>query len=88
LIKKTIPVEADDQAACDFGVEGAGVSGFFDVENLLDPGDDLVGAGIGGLIKVDHSVLEIIFQRALEWGGSCGDRGVVGRKDIHFVIIL
>jgi hypothetical protein len=45
-------------------------------------------AGIGWLIKVDYSVLEIIFKRALKWGRSCRDRCIVGRKNIHFMIIF
>ena len=37
------------------------MTGFFDIKDFLDPGDNLMRAGIGWLIKVDHSVLEIIF---------------------------
>jgi len=33
------------------------VACLFNLKNLLDPGDDLVGRGVGGLIEVDHAVV-------------------------------
>lgn len=35
-------IEADDKAACNFGIKGSRMPGFFDIENFLDPGDDLM----------------------------------------------
>jgi len=34
------------------------------LENSLDPGDDLVGGGIGGLVKVDDSIALELFKRS------------------------
>ena len=39
----------------------------FNLKNLLDPGDDLVGRGVGGLIEVDDTV-----ALELNEGASCG----------------
>jgi hypothetical protein len=64
------------------------MTGFLDIKNFFDPRNNLMRAGIGWLIKVDYSVLEIIFKRALKWGRSCRDRCIVGRKNIHFMIIF
>jgi len=49
-------VNADNQASSDLGVEGAGVTGLLDTENAADPGDDLVGGRVGGLVQVDDTV--------------------------------
>lgn len=29
----------------------------FNLKNLLNPGDDLMGRGVGGLIEIDHTVV-------------------------------
>ena len=43
---------------------------------------------VGGLIKVDNSVLEILLDGSLERAEPVRDRGVVGALDIEFVIVL
>ena len=53
-------VDADDEVAGDFGVEGAAVAGLFDAEDALDPGDDLVGGRVGGLVEVEDAVLQVL----------------------------
>lgn len=50
-------VDAGDETASDLGVEGAGVPCLFNLQNLLDPGNDLMGRGVGWLIKVDDTVV-------------------------------
>jgi hypothetical protein len=64
------------------------VSGLFNIEDLLDPGDDLVGAGVGGLVHVDDSVLEVLLEGALERSVAGGDGRVVRGEHIHFVVVL
>lgn len=48
-------VDADDQAAGDFGIESAAVAGLVDAEDALDPGDDFVGRRVGRLVEVDDT---------------------------------
>lgn len=50
-------VDAGDETASYLGVEGAGVACLFNLKNLLDPGDDLMGRGVGRLIEVDDTVV-------------------------------
>ena len=50
------PVNAHDEAASDLGIQGAAVTGLLTPQNLLDPGNHLVGRGVCGLVKVDNSV--------------------------------
>ena len=68
-------VDTDNQTAGDFGVEGAGVAGLVDAEDALDPGDDFVGGGIGGLVEVDHTRgdigLEVTTVRIAADGDGC-----------------
>lgn len=81
-------VDAGDQASSDLGVEGAGVACLFNLKNLLDPGDDLVGRGVGGLIEVDHAVvLENVDRTVCGWV-TAGEWGEVGGFDVEFVKIL
>ena len=83
-----LPFEADEEAACDLGVEGAGVACFFDSEDLLDPGDHLVGAGVGGLVEVDDAVLQVLGEGSFEGRGAGGDGGVVFGKHIHLFVVF
>jgi hypothetical protein len=64
------------------------VACFLKIKNFLNPGDYFVGAGVRWLIKVDDSVLEILFEWPFEWGGSCGDGCVVVGECVHLMIVL
>jgi len=57
-------VDAGDEATGDLGVEGAGVTGLVDLENALDPCNDLVGGGVGWLVKVDDTVALELEERS------------------------
>lgn len=81
-------VDADDEVAGDFGVEGTAVSGFFDTEDALDPCDNLVGGRVGGLVEVEDTVLEVFGEGSLERGVTGGDRGVVSGADVEAVVVL
>lgn len=48
-------VDADDEAAGDFRVEGTGMTGLLDTEDPFEPGDDFMGRGIGGFVQVDNA---------------------------------
>lgn len=47
-----------------------------------------MGGGVGGLVEVDHAVLEIFFQGSVEGGGAHGDRCVMRSSDIQLIIVL
>ena len=81
-------VDADDEVAGDLGVEGAGVAGLFDAEEALDPGDDLVGGRVGGLVEVEDAVFEVLGEGALQGGVAGGDGGVVAGADIETLIVF
>lgn len=81
-------LETDDEAAGDLGIEGARVAGLLNIQDLLDPGDDFVGAGIGGLVEVDDTVLQVLLEGPLERGVSGGDGSVVSGEDIHEMVVF
>lgn len=81
-------VDADDEVTGDLGVEGTGVAGFFDAEEALDPGDDLVGGRVGGLVEVEDAVFEVLGEGALQGGVAGGDGGVVAGADIETLIVF
>ena len=37
---------------------------------------------------IDNTIFKIVLERSFEWGGSCGDRGVMVGENIHLVVIL
>lgn len=81
-------IDADDEVPGDFGVEGAAVAGLFNAEEALDPGDDLVGGGVGGLVEVEDAVSEVFGDGAFEGGVAGGQRRVVAGADVEAVVVL
>lgn len=81
-------VYANNQTASHFGVQSSGVTGFFNSENLLDPGDDFVGRRVGGLIQVDHAVLQVFGDRTVLGSGRNRNRCVMRSSNIQLVIIF
>jgi hypothetical protein len=65
----------DDEAACDFRIESAGMAGFLDIENPFHPGNDLVGGGVGRFVEVEDTVFEQIAKRTLVRGVATGEWG-------------
>ena len=81
-------INADDEATCDLGVQCARMSCLVDLKNLLDPGDDLVGGRIGGLVQVDDAILLEDVNGTVSWRVTTGKRCEVGRLDVKFVEVL
>jgi len=54
--KSSGTIDADNETSSDFGVEGPGMSCFFDTEDAFDPGDDFVGGWVGGFVEIDDTV--------------------------------
>ena len=50
-------VDADNEATSNLRVKSTGVASLVNLQDFLDPSDDLVGRGVGRLVKVDHTVL-------------------------------
>ena len=64
------------------------MSGLLNIQDFLDPRDDLMGAWVGRFIKIDDTIFEIIFDGSFEGGGSGWDGSVVIGAYIHFVIVF
>jgi hypothetical protein len=64
------------------------VTGLFDLEDLLNPGNDLVGRGVGWLIKVDDTVVLEDLNRSLGGRVSTGKGSKVGSLDVELVEVL
>ena len=64
------------------------MAGFFDAEDALDPGDDLVGGRVGGLVEIEDAVLEVIGEGALQRGVTGRDWGVVSGSYVEAVVVL
>ena len=80
--------DADDEVTGDLGVEGTGVAGFFDAEEALDPGHDLVGGRVGGLVEVEDAVFEVLGEGALQGGVAGGNGGVVAGADVEALVVF
>ena len=81
-------INANNQTSCHLGVEGSGMTGLFDAENSLDPGDHFVRAWVGRLVQVENAAFDVLRQRALQGRRSEGERGVVVGADIELVEVL
>jgi hypothetical protein len=57
--------DADDETASDLGIESAGVAGLLDLENSLDPSDNLVRGRIRWLVYVQNTGLDVVFDVSL-----------------------
>lgn len=62
--------DADDETASDLGIESAGVAGLLDLENSLDPSDNLVRGRIRWLVYVQNTGLDVVFDVSLIEGDN------------------
>jgi len=81
-------LDADDEAASDLGIEGTTVTGLLDLQDLLDPGDDLMGRGVGWLVEVDDTVVLEDVDGSLSGRVAAGEGGEVVGLHIEFVEVL
>ena len=81
-------VDADDEGTSDLGVEGTGVASLLALEDALDPRDNLVGGGVGGLVKVDHTILHVLVERTAEGVETILRLGEVAAADVHVSVVL
>jgi hypothetical protein len=59
-----------------------------DLEDFLDPGDDLVRGGVGGLVEVDDSISFVLEEGSVGGRPSAGQgREVVGLH-VQLVVVL
>ena len=64
------------------------MSGLVDLENLLGPGDDFVGAGIRGLVEVDHAVRLQHVDGPVQWRVAARQRCEVVCLYVEQVVVL
>jgi len=81
-------VDADDEASCDLGVEGARVASLIDVEDLLDPGDNLVGGWIRRFVKIDAAVVLQHVNRTVGRRIAARQWREVGSFHVQLVVVL
>lgn len=81
-------ISADDQAASDFGVKSSTMPGLFNTKNTSDPGDNFVGRGVGGLVQVHHTILDIRLDVTLQGAATDGEGRIVPSANIQLVVIL
>lgn len=70
LDKPRRPVDADDEAAGDLGVERARVTRLFNPKNPPEPGDNLVRRRVRRLVEVDDARLDVSREVTLERAAS------------------
>ena len=80
--------DAGDEAASDLGVKRAGVAGLFDLEDFLDPRDNLVTGGVARLVEIDDAILLEKLNRTLQGGVTARQRCEVVGLHVQLVIIL
>ena len=81
------PVDANDKAAGNLGIERSGMSGLLDAQDALDPGHDLMTRGVGGLVQIDHTIREMRLERSGQGRRSGGDGGIMRGTDVKLIII-
>ena len=81
-------VDAHDEASGDFGVESSRVARLVDLEDFLDPGDDLVGARVRRLVQIDHTVLLEDVNGSISRRVATRQRCEVRRFDVELVEVL
>lgn len=60
----------------------------FNSEDSSDPSDDFVGGGVRGLVQIDDTVSDVIFDVALEGRATAGNGGVVTGTNVKLVVVL
>jgi hypothetical protein len=81
-------LNADNEASSDLGIESTTVSGLLDFEDLLDPGNDLMGRGVGGLIEVDNTVMLELVNGSLVRRESTGEGSEMAGFHVEFLEVL
>eukprot|EP00983_Pelagomonas_calceolata_P041269 1137998-Pelagomonas_calceolata.AAC.8 len=81
-------LDADDEIACDLGVEGAAVAGLLNAQHAPNPRHHFMRGGVGGLVQVHTAVGHVLLERTLEGRIAGGDGGVVPGTHIQLVIVL
>lgn len=64
------------------------MTSFFDFKYFFNPSNDFVRARVRRFIKIDDSVLKILFHLSFKWSRSVRYRCIVGTKYVHFVIVF
>ena len=64
------------------------MASFLDAQNAFDPGDDLVGGGVGGFVEIDDAIANVFVDGPAKGGVAAGDGGVVAGADVEFIVIF
>lgn len=86
--KARSPINADDETASNFGVQGTTVPSLLTSQDSLHPGNHLVGAGVARLVQIDNATADVTLKFSLQWRTSIGDGGEVAGSHKKIVIVL
>ena len=91
-------VDADNQAARDLGVQRTAVARSLAAEDLLHPGDNFVGRGIGRFVEIDASIAtrhpspecprNVLLDGAIQGRIAHGNGSIVVGAHVQFVVVL
>jgi len=81
-------VDAGNEATSDLRIESTGVTSLVDLEDALNPGNDLMGRGVGWLVEVDDTVSLELKKRAGSGRPSAGERGEMVGLDVQLIKVL
>jgi len=81
-------VDASNQAAGNLGVEGAGVAGLVNLQDTLDPCNDLVRGRVRWLVEVDHTIALELKEGSSGGRPATGEGSEVVCLDVKLVKVL
>ena len=64
------------------------MTGLLDLKDFLDPGNDLMGRWVRGLVKVDDSVLLVEVKRTGHGGVAARKRSEMARLHVELFVVL
>lgn len=81
-------IDADEEIACDFRIEGARVTSLFYTEDTFDPSDDFVGAWVAGFIEIDDAVSNVFLKGSAKGSVSTGNGSVMTGSNMKFIVVF
>jgi hypothetical protein len=81
-------LNANNEATSDLRIESSRMSSLLDFENLLNPGNDLMGRGVGWLIKVDDTVVLKLLDGSLCGRETTGEGSEMASLHVKLLEVL
>ena len=81
-------VDASDKAASNLWIEGTTMPGLFNLQDSLDPSDDLVGTWVRWLVQIDHTILLQNVNWSVQWRVTTWEWGKMIGFHVKLIVIL